>query len=36
VNISHYARLSERREERLKSIERGKVSLVDRRILKED
>jgi len=36
VNISRYARLPDRGEKRLESIERRKVSLVDRRILKED
>jgi len=36
VNISRYARLPDRGEKGLKPIKGRKVSLVDRRILKED
>jgi len=36
VNIGRHARLPDRGKKRLKALERGEVSLVNRRILKED
>ena len=36
VNIGHHAGLPDRGEKRFKTIKGGKVSLINRRILKED
>jgi len=36
VNIGHHARLPDSGEKGLKAVERGKVSLVNRRVLKEN
>ena len=36
VNIGRHARLADRGEKGLKAVERGKVSLVNKRVLKEN